>query len=65
LPAKLHHLAIERPIGLVKEPDKVDFYVLDKTWTDEERKELSTFIKLRKGQKKVKNDRTVKKKTIV
>jgi len=53
-------------MGLVKEPDKVDFYVLDKLWTDEERKELSAFIKLRKGQtKKVKNDRTVKKKTIV
>ena len=39
-------------MGLVKEPDKVDFYVLDKSWTVEERKELSAFIKLRKEQSK-------------
>jgi hypothetical protein len=53
-------------MGLVKEPDKIDFYVMDKPWTEEERKELSAFIKSRKEQsKKVRNTRTAKKKTIV
>ena len=53
-------------MGLVKEPDKIDFYVLDKPWTEEERKELSAFIKLKKEQsKKVRNTRTLKKKAIV
>jgi hypothetical protein len=35
-------------MGLIREPKNVDFYVLDKPWTDEERKEFSAFIKLRK-----------------
>ena len=39
-------------MGLIREPNNVDFTVLDKPWTDEERKELSKFIKLRKEQKK-------------
>ena len=53
-------------MGLVKEPDKIDFYVLDKSWTEEERKELSAFIKLRKEQsKKVRNTRMVKKRANV
>ncbi len=39
-------------MGLIREPKNVDFTVLDKPWTDEERKEFSSFIKLRKEQRK-------------
>ncbi len=39
-------------MGLIKEPKNVDFYVLDKPWTDKEKKEFSAFIKLRKEQRK-------------
>jgi hypothetical protein len=39
-------------MGLIREPKNVDFTVLDKPWTDEERKEFSAFIKLRKKQRK-------------
>jgi len=39
-------------MGLIKEPKNVDFTVLDKPWTDEERKEFSAYIKLRKEQQK-------------
>lgn len=39
-------------MGLIREPKNIDFTVLDKPWTDEERKELSAFIKLRKEQRK-------------
>ncbi len=39
-------------MGLIKEPQNVDFTVLDKPWTEEEQKELSAFIKLRKEQRK-------------
>ena len=39
-------------MGLIREPKNVDFYVLDKPWTDKERKEFSAFIKLRKEQQK-------------
>lgn len=35
-------------MGLIKEPSNVDFYVIDKPWTDEERKEFSAFINQRK-----------------
>lgn len=35
-------------MGLIREPNNVDFYVLDKPWTDEKRKEFSAFINLRK-----------------
>ena len=37
-------------MGLIREPKNVDFTVLDKPWTEEERKEFSAFIKLRKKQ---------------
>ena len=37
-------------MGLIKEPKNVDFTVIDKTWTDAERKEFSAFIKSKKGQ---------------
>ena len=41
-------------MGLIREPKNVDFYVLDKSWTDEELKEFSAFIKLRKEKLKKK-----------
>ncbi len=44
-------------MGLIREPKNVDFYVLDKPWTDEERKEFSAFIKLRKEQRKKRSSR--------
>ena len=44
-------------MGLIREPKNVDFYVLDKPWTDKERKEFSSFIKLRKEQFKKRNAR--------
>jgi hypothetical protein len=39
-------------MGLIREPKNVDFTVLDKPWTEEELKEFSAFIKLRKEQRK-------------
>jgi len=39
-------------MGLIREPKNIDFTVLDKPWTDEELKEFSAFIKLRKEQRK-------------
>jgi len=37
-------------MGLIKEPMNVDFYVIDKTWSEKEREEFSAFIKQRKEQ---------------
>jgi hypothetical protein len=45
-------------MGLIREPKNIDFTVLDKPWTDEERKEFSAFIKLRKEQQKKRRTRT-------
>jgi hypothetical protein len=45
-------------MGLIREPKNVDFTVLDKPWTDEELKEFSAFIKLRKEQRKKRLTRT-------
>jgi len=39
-------------MGLIREPKNVDFTVLDKPWTEEERKEFSAYIKMRKEQHK-------------
>ena len=44
-------------MGLIREPKNVDFYVLDKKWTDKERKEFSAFIKLRKEQRQKRQSR--------
>ena len=44
-------------MGLIIEPKNVDFTVLDKPWTDEERKEFSAFIKLRKEQRRRRQSR--------
>jgi hypothetical protein len=46
-------------MGLIKEPKNVDFYVIDKPWTSEERKEFSAFIKLRKAQLKRRKKKSV------
>ena len=45
-------------MGLIREPKNVDFTVLDKQWTEEERKEFSAFIKLRKEQRKRRQAKT-------
>lgn len=45
-------------MGLIREPKNVDFTILDKPWTEEERKEFSAFIKLRKEQWKRKQAQT-------
>jgi len=45
-------------MGLIREPKNVDFTVIDKPWTEKERKEFSAFIKLRKEQRKKRNKRT-------
>ena len=45
-------------MGLIREPKNVDFYVLDKPWTEEEQREFSAFIKLRKEQRKKRISRT-------
>ena len=37
-------------MGLIREPKNVDFYVIDKAWTEEETKEFSAFIKKRKEE---------------
>lgn len=39
-------------MGLIREPKNVDFYVIDKSWTDKELKEFSELIKQRKEQLK-------------
>jgi hypothetical protein len=39
-------------MGLIREPKNVDFTIIDKPWTDEERKEFSAYIKMRKEQQK-------------
>lgn len=52
-------------MGLIREPKNVDFTVLDKPWTDEERKEFSAFIKLRKEQRKKRTARTTTARTRV
>jgi hypothetical protein len=39
-------------MGLIREPKNVDFTVLDKPWTDEDRREFSAYIRMRKEQRK-------------
>lgn len=39
-------------MGLIREPENVDFTVLDKPWTEEERKEFSVYINMRKYKQK-------------
>ncbi|MCX6183186.1 MAG: hypothetical protein NT150_14830 [Bacteroidetes bacterium] len=41
-------------MGLIREPKGVDFYVINKPWTAEEKKELSEFIEKSKARLKEK-----------
>ena len=52
-------------MGLIREPKNVDFYVLDKPWTDEERKEFSAFIRLRKEKREKRKKTTKPKREVV
>jgi hypothetical protein len=51
-------------MGLIREPKHIDFTVIDKPWTDEERKEFSAYIKMRKEQQKKRVKRTVPNKEV-
>ncbi|HEY3369860.1 MAG TPA: hypothetical protein VGK10_03365 [Prolixibacteraceae bacterium] len=42
-------------MGLIREPKNVDFTVIDQPWTEEERKELSVYIKIKKEKQKKRN----------
>jgi len=46
-------------MGLIREPKNVDFTFIDQPWADEERKELSAYIKLRKEQQKKQIKRSI------
>ena len=37
-------------MGLVREPSYVDFYTVDKNWSEKELEEFSAFIRLKKEQ---------------
>lgn len=50
---------------LIKEQKNVNFYVLDKPWTDAERKEFSEFIKSRKARRKKSITKPTKRKKIL
>lgn len=39
-------------MGLIREPKNVDFYVIDKPWTEKEKEEFSAFIQRKKEQYK-------------
>ena len=39
-------------MGLIREPKNVDFYAIDKSWSEKELKEFSELIKQRKEQLK-------------
>jgi hypothetical protein len=49
-------------MGLIREPKNVELTFLDKPWTEEERKELSAFIKMRKSIR-LKRKKQIAKKT--
>jgi hypothetical protein len=49
-------------IGLIKEPEGVDFIIQSPPLTDTERKEISEFIRIRKIQNKTKLKQTISKK---
>ena len=50
-------------MGLIIEPKEVDFYVIDKPWTDEEKREFSELIKKQKEILKKRQRRIFKRKT--
>ena len=47
-------------MGLIREPRDVDFYVIDKPWTEEEKKEFSELIKKQKSRSRIKKLKTKK-----
>jgi hypothetical protein len=49
-------------MGLIKEPEGVDFIIQSPPLTDIERKEISEFIRIRKLQNKTKLKQTISKK---
>ena len=51
-------------MGLIKEPEGVDFIIQSPPLTDNERKEISEFIRIRKLQNKIKVKQTISKKRI-
>ena len=51
-------------MGLIKEPEGVDFIIQSPPLTDDERKEISEFIRNRKLQNKLKVKQTISKKRI-
>ena len=51
-------------MGLVKEPEGVDFIIQSPPLTDSERKEISEFIQTRKLQNQSKNRQSISKKRI-
>jgi hypothetical protein len=50
-------------MGLIKEPDGVDFIIQSPPLTDKERKEISEFIRDRKLESKRLGKRTISKRT--
>ena len=52
-------------MGLIREPKNVDFYVLDKQWTEEEKEEFSAFIRLRKEQRNKRSKRSSGRRKVV
>ena len=50
-------------MGLIIEPKEVDFYIIDKPWTDKEKLEFSELIKVQKEKFHKRLQRTSKKKT--
>ena len=51
-------------MGLIKEPEGVDFIIQSPPLTDKERNEISEFIRTRKLQNKIKVKQTISKKRI-
>ena len=49
-------------MGLIKEPEGVDFIIQSPPLTDTERKEISEYIRIRKIQNKTKLKQTISKK---
>lgn len=48
-------------MGIIREPKGVDFVIQSPPLTEEERKEISEFIKMRKLQKRVEKENSRKK----
>jgi hypothetical protein len=52
-------------MGLIIEPKEVDFYVIDKPWNDDEKREFSELIKKQKDKLQKSPQRSSKKKVVV